>query len=53
MRARNTETLKANALMLESYITDRWTNNPVSTVYFSNLIIARQYIPTTLKWIAD
>lgn len=41
---RKTETLKANALTLESYITDRWTKNPVNTVYFDNLIIARQYI---------
>ena len=53
MRARNTETLKANALMLESYITDRCTKNPMNTVYFDNLIIARQYVPMTLKWIAD
>lgn len=36
--------LKANALTLESYITDRWTKNPVNTVYFDNLIIAREYI---------
>jgi hypothetical protein len=41
---RKTEGLKANALTLESYITDRWTKNPVNTVYFDNLIIARQYI---------
>jgi hypothetical protein len=41
---RKTEGLKANALTLESYITDRWTKNPVNTVYFDNLIIAREYI---------
>ena len=41
---RKNETLKANALTLESYVTDRWTKNPVNTVYFDNLIIAREYI---------
>lgn len=41
---RRTEGLKANALTLESYVTDRWTKNPVNTVYFDNLIIAREYI---------
>ena len=41
---RKTETLKANALTLESYVTDRWTKNPVNTVFFDNLIIAREYI---------
>ena len=41
---RKTESLKANALTLESYVTDRWTKNPVNTVFFDNLIIAREYI---------
>ena len=41
---RKSEGLKANALTLESYVTDRWTKNPVNTVYFDNLIIAREYI---------
>lgn len=41
---RKTEALKANALTLESYVTDRWTKNPVNTVFFDNLIIAREYI---------
>lgn len=41
---RRTAGLKANALTLESYVTDRWTKNPVNTVYFDNLIIAREYI---------
>lgn len=41
---RKTETLKANALTLESYVTDRWTKNPTNIVYFDNLVIARQYI---------
>ncbi|YCM46458.1 hypothetical protein V2O64_10555 [Verrucomicrobiaceae bacterium 227] len=41
---RTTESLKANALTLESYITDRWTKNPVNIVEFDNLVIAREYI---------
>jgi len=41
---RKTGTLKANALTLESYVTDRWTKNAVNTVEFDNLIIAREYI---------
>jgi hypothetical protein len=36
--------LQANALTLESYVTDRWTRNPTNTVYFDNLVIAREYI---------
>jgi hypothetical protein len=41
---RRTESLKANALTLESYVTDRWTKNPTNTVYFDNLVIARDYL---------
>jgi hypothetical protein len=41
---RKTESLKANALTLESYVTDRWTKNPTNIVYFDNVVIARQYI---------
>lgn len=41
---RKTATLQANALTLESYVTDRWTKNPTNTVYFDNLVIAREYI---------
>ncbi len=41
---RKSPTLQANALTLESYITDRWTKNPVNTVDFDNLVIARDYI---------
>lgn len=41
---RKTEALKANALTLESYVTDRWTKNPTNTVYFDNVVIARSYI---------
>lgn len=41
---RKTELLKANALTLESYITDRWTKNPTNVVSFDNVVIARRYI---------
>ena len=41
---RTDEILEANALTLESYVTDRWTKNPVNVVYFDNLVIASQYI---------
>lgn len=41
---RTSGTLWANALTLESYVTDRWTKNPVNIVDFDNLVIARKYI---------
>jgi hypothetical protein len=41
---RKTDELKANALTLESYVTDRWTRNPVNIVCFDQVIIAREYI---------
>jgi len=41
---REIESLRANALTLESYVTDRWTKNPTNTVYFDNVVIAREYI---------
>lgn len=41
---RKTEALKANALTLETYITDRWTKSPVNVVCFDNVAIARGYI---------
>ena len=41
---RKTDQLKANALTLESYITDRWTKNPTNVVCFDNVVIARRYI---------
>jgi hypothetical protein len=41
---RTSPTLFANALTLETYITDRWTKNRVNTVDFDNLVIARSYI---------
>lgn len=36
--------LKANALTLETYITDRWTKQKVNVVSFDNAVIARRYI---------
>lgn len=41
---RTDEKLKANALTLESYVTDRWTQNKINVVYFDNLVIASKYI---------
>lgn len=41
---RTSDTLHANAITLESYVTDRWTKNPTNIVFFDNLVIARQYI---------
>ncbi|WP_367873338.1 hypothetical protein [Luteolibacter sp. Populi] len=41
---RKTATLKTNALTLETYITDRWTKNPVNVVSFDNVVIASRYI---------
>ncbi|NNM30507.1 MAG: hypothetical protein HKO57_13380 [Akkermansiaceae bacterium] len=41
---RTSPTLHANALTLESYVTDRWTKNPVNTVCFDNVVIAREYV---------
>jgi hypothetical protein len=46
---RKTESLKANALTLESYITDRWTKNPTNVVFFDNVVIARRYIGPVTK----
>ncbi len=41
---RKSEGLRANALTLESYVTENWTKNPRNVVYFDNLVIAREYI---------
>jgi hypothetical protein len=41
---RKTEALKANALTLETYITDSWTKNAVNTVSFDNVVLAKGYI---------
>lgn len=44
MNWRKVDELKANALTLESYVTDRWTRNPVNIVSFDQVILAREYI---------
>jgi hypothetical protein len=36
--------LKANALTLESYFTDRWTKHATNVVWFDNVVIAKAYI---------
>ena len=36
--------LKANALTLESYVTDRWTKHSTNLVFFDNVAIARRYL---------
>lgn len=41
---RKSPTLMANALTLESYITDRWTKHPTNVVCFDNLVVARRYV---------
>lgn len=41
---RKSEGLKANALTLESYITDRWTKNATNIVFFDSVAIARKYL---------
>jgi hypothetical protein len=47
---RKTTGLKANALTLESYVTDRWTKQTVNVVSFDNVVIARRYIgPRAVK----
>jgi len=44
---RTSESLWANALTLEAYVTDRWTKNRFNTVYFDDVVIAREYIGPT------
>lgn len=39
--------LRANALTLESYITDRWTKQSTNVVWFDNVVIARAYVGPT------
>lgn len=47
---RTSPTLWANSVALESYVTDRWTRNKINTVYFDNVVIAKDYIgPTVAK----
>jgi hypothetical protein len=46
---RTSEALKANALTVESYFTDRWTKNPTNIVFFDNVAVARAYIGPASK----
>jgi hypothetical protein len=41
---RTSPTLWANALTLESYVTDRWTKQETNIVFFDNVVIAKEYI---------
>ena len=41
---RTCPTLLANALTLEAYVTDRWTESPVNVVLFDDVVIARSYV---------
>ncbi len=41
---RSDASLKANAFTLESYVTDRWTKNPVNIVWFDQVVIASEYV---------
>jgi hypothetical protein len=41
---RKNAALKANALTLGSYVTDRWTKNPVNIVLFDNVVVARRHL---------
>lgn len=41
---RKSPTLWANALTLETYVTDRWTKNKSNTVFFDNVVFAKKYI---------
>ncbi len=41
---RTSHELWANALTLESYVTDRWTKHETNRVWFDNVVIAQAYI---------
>ena len=41
---RKSEALRANALTVETYVTDLWTKNLRNVVYFDNVVVAREYI---------
>jgi len=41
---RESPTLWANSLAVESYVTERWTSNPVNIVFFDNIVVAKEYI---------
>ncbi len=44
---RKSPSLKANALTVESYVTDRWTRQRLNRVWFDNIVVAREYIGPT------
>ncbi len=44
---RTSPVLWANAFTLESYVTDRWTKNPINIVTFDNIVVAQEYIGPT------
>ncbi|MBX3733834.1 MAG: hypothetical protein KF791_14730 [Verrucomicrobiae bacterium] len=44
IRWRKVPELRANALTLETYVTDRWTRHPVNVVCFDNVVVADRYI---------
>ncbi len=46
---RKTDGLRANALTLESYFTDRWTKHTTNVVWFDNVVIAKSYIGPAAK----
>lgn len=41
---RQSPTLRANAITIESYVTDRWTKQAQNVVWFDNVVVAREYI---------
>ena len=41
---RTSPTLWANALTVESYVTERWTKNKMNIVDFDNVVVAKEYI---------
>jgi hypothetical protein len=41
---RKTAGLQANALTVESYVTDRWTQQATNIVTFDSVVIARGYV---------
>jgi hypothetical protein len=46
---RKSDRLWANALTLESYVTDRWTKQKTNVVYFDDVVIARRYIGPNVR----
>lgn len=44
---RKSPTLLANALTVETYVTDRWTQHPTNVVCFDNVAVAKSYLGPT------